>query len=94
MNGHKDMLRQLKVSLKEVEKARKIQKTMLNNMIAQLPEDKRKQATKLFKLAEQGKHININEMMDFTGKMSTSDEEKIKGSVQRVNDKKDEVTSK
>lgn len=94
LKSHKIMMQQLKGSVKQLEKSKKIVASALDDMIAQLPDDKKKQAIRLFKNAQKGQYVNPNEMMAFAGKMSATDEKQVKDAVDRVNDKRDEVTSK
>ena len=88
------MLKQLYSSMKELHKARKIMDKVVDENIAQLPEEKRKQAINLIKKARQGKHIDLSEMMAFTKGIRSIDKDEIKKSVKRANDKKKEVSEK
>lgn len=87
------MLKQLRTSLKQLEKAKKIQDKILGEQIAKLPEDKRKQANDLLNKARKG-NINLGEMMAFTSGIRDIDKEEIEKSVERANEKKKEVTGK
>ena len=88
------MLKQLHSSIKELHKVRKIMDKVVDENIAQLPEDKRKQAINLLNKARKGKHINLSEMMAFTKGVRSIDKEEIKKSVKRANNKESEVTGK
>ena len=92
--NHAEMLKQLQSSIKELHKARKIMDKIVDENIAKLPEDKRKQATDLLNKARKGKHINMSEMMAFTSGIRDIDKDEIKKSVKRANDKKTQVSGK
>ena len=88
------MIKQLHSSVKELDKAKKILNQIVNENIAKLPDDKRKQATDLLNKARKGKHINMSEMMAFTSGIRDIDKDEIKKSVKRANDKKTQVSGK
>ena len=60
---------------------------IVDENIAKLPEDKRKQATDLVNKARKGKHINISEMMAFTSGIRDIDKDEIKKSEPTLFDK-------
>ncbi len=88
------MLKQLKSSMKELHKARKIMDRIVDENIAQLPDDKKKQANDLLNKARKGQYINLDEMMAFTKGVRSVDKDEIKKSVKRANRKGKEVKGK
>lgn len=74
------MINQLKQSLDELNKSLKIQDDMVLELVKKLPEDKRKHANQLIRKAKAGK-LNINEVLNFAGKISKKDKEDIENAV-------------
>lgn len=89
----KEMLRQLRSSLKELDKVKKMHSKVLDDQIGKLPDDKKKQAIDLVKKARNGK-LDLGEMMAFTSDLESANKQKINKSVKRANAKKKEVTGK
>ena len=80
-----DMLTQLQSSLVELDKAKKIHKHVLNNMISQLPKDKKRSALSLLEKAKKGK-VSIDEILSFTGNISEKDKKDIEENIKKAND--------
>ncbi len=80
-----DMLIQLKKSLKELDKVRKVHDQLTSKMINKLPSDKKNDALYLMEKAKKGV-ISINEILGFAGKISDKDKEYMKTNIKRAND--------
>ena len=90
MSDSVNMLKQLKIGLKQLGTAKKALDQLSGELINKLPEDKRKEASKLFQKAKTGK-MDVNEFLSFAGNMNKKDEQKIKEGAERVDGKKKEV---
>ena len=80
------MLKQLRTSLKSLKEAEKVQEKMVGQLISQLPEDKRKAASKMMADARKGK-MDINAMMSFAEGVRDLDPEEFKKTVKDGADK-------
>lgn len=88
-----EMLKQLKSSLKELDRVKKIHSKILDDHIGKLPDDKKKQAIDLVNKARKGK-LDLGDMMAFTSDLKPAEKQKVKKTVKRANTKKKEVTRK
>ena len=86
-----DMLRRLKVGLKQLKIAEKAQGDMASQLIAELPEDKKKEANELWNEAKKGK-MDVAKFMNFSSGLRDSDKKEFDKNVEeafdRINTKK------
>lgn len=87
------MLKQLKTGLKQLDIVEKHLDQLSSELIAELPEDKGREASKLLAKAKKGK-ANVSEFMAFAGNMRKKDKDDLKKNVERFNEKAEEVKDK
>lgn len=80
-----EMLIQLKTSLVELDKAKKIQGQLLNQMINKLPGEKKRAALTLLNKAKKGR-VSMDEILDFTGEISDKDKKEMETNLKKAND--------
>ena len=86
------MLKELRSAVKGLAQSKKVMNNILDQQVAQLPEDKRMEAMSLINKARTGKHIPLDEMMSFVRDVGDKEKSDIKKGVDRVNKKGDEVS--
>lgn len=89
------MVKRLKDSLKSLKIAKEAQNQMANELIDQLPEDKKKEAVALISKAKKGK-MDMGELMNFSQGVRDINKKEfdrvVKEGMDRANNKKEEVS--
>lgn len=92
-----DMLKRLKVGLKQLSIAQKAQGDMTNQLIAELPEDKKKEANALLIDARKG-NMDVAKFMNFSSNLRDTDKQEfdknVAESMDRIKTKKAENEAK
>ena len=92
-----EMLKRLKVGLRQLNIAKKAQDNMADQLIGELPKDKMKEANALLNEARKGK-MDISKFMSFASDLRDSDRQEfdknVEESMDRINTKKEEIRIK
>lgn len=83
---NQEILKQLKTSLKGLKTAEAALDQMTNQMIEQLPDDKKAEAVKLISNARKGK-VNVGQMMKFADGVRDIDKDKFQEAVEESMEK-------
>ena len=89
----KVMLEQLSSGLKEMDKANKILDQVTSELVSELPEHKRAEASSLLSRAKKGK-IDISELMTFAKDIKQEEKEGMKKSAEKVVSKAESIKKK
>jgi len=83
---NKEMLKQLRSSLKVLKKAQSTRDTLVNQLIEQLPENKKQEAIMLINKAKKGK-VDTDELLKFAEGVRDIDKKEFEKMVEKAVDK-------